>query len=246
MNELKRQWKQLAAKIDAYSQRERIIFAVTGALALFMLVNLVALEPMAAQKKKLREQIRLESTQIEGLEAERLLAVQQQSADPDAANRARLQQLSERLRKMHGTLLELQKGLVPPARMASMLEDILRRNGKLKLVALDTLPPVNLLDPKPAEPAPVTPAPAPAVPAPAQGSPGETAPTTTAAIYKHGVVLTLQGNYLDMLRYMADLEATPWQLYWGSAKMNVGEDRQQATLTLILHTLSLDKKWLDL
>jgi MSHA biogenesis protein MshJ len=64
-------------------------------------------------------------------------------------------------------------------------------------------------------------------------------------IYKHGVEITVQGGYLDMLNYMNELESMPWQVFWGKAKLNADEYRQ-ATLVLTLYTLSLDKKWLKL
>ncbi|MCP2937826.1 type 4a pilus biogenesis protein PilO, partial [Salmonella enterica subsp. enterica serovar Typhimurium] len=55
-------------------------------------------------------------------------------------DRVRLQALRQQLAEMQHNLKELQKGLVSPERMSSLLEDILRRNGKLRLIALKTLP----------------------------------------------------------------------------------------------------------
>ena len=55
----------------------------------------------------------------------------------------------------------------------------------------------------------------------------------------------MRGTYLDMLRYMAQLETIPMQVFWGKARLEV-EEYPQATLTLTLYTLSLDKKWLNL
>ena len=42
---------------------------------------------------------------------------------------------------------------------------------------------------------------------------------------------------------MTELEAMPWQLYWGKVNLNA-ESYPKVTLTLTLFTLSLDKKWL--
>jgi len=64
-------------------------------------------------------------------------------------------------------------------------------------------------------------------------------------VYKHGVEITVQGAYLDMIGYMTELEGMPAQLFWGKARMSVDE-YPQATLTLTLFTLSLDKKWLNI
>jgi MSHA biogenesis protein MshJ len=55
----------------------------------------------------------------------------------------------------------------------------------------------------------------------------------------------VRGNYLDMLNYMAALEAMPTQLFWGKAELQV-EEYPGARLTLTLYTLSLDAQWMKL
>jgi MSHA biogenesis protein MshJ len=65
------------------------------------------------------------------------------------------------------------------------------------------------------------------------------------AIYKHEVEIVFQGNYLDMLSYMRELESLPEQVYWNKGKLTVIE-YPKASLTLNLFTLSLEKKWLNL
>ena len=64
-----------------------------------------------------------------------------------------------------------------------------------------------------------------------------------AQIYKHGVEITVQGTYLDLLAYLAELERLPWRMYWGNLDLKVDE-YPQSTLVLTLYTLSLDKAWL--
>ena len=143
-----------------------------------------------------------------------------------------------------GDLAGLKNVLVKPENMASMLEDILKRNGKLRLISLNTLP-VSSLIPAASEeiknPLEKIAAAAPSTTVIATSQSG----TGTGDIYKHGVEIVVQGKYLDMMSYMVALEAMPWQLYWGRAKMHV-ETYPEATLSLTLFTLSLDKKWLNL
>lgn len=243
---MKKNWLKIAQKIDALSVRERIILVGAGAVVLVMLMTFLVIDPLFLEQKKLRMQAQQAREQMAALAIERQQVLQQQAFDPDAANRARLQVVSQQLQQMQGVLLDLQKGLVSPNRMAALLEDIIQRNGKLRLVSLHTLEPVNLITPK-KDDTKLT-----AVNTLTATTPGAAVekpvlPNTTAAIYKHGVELTLQGNYLDMMRYMSDLEAMPWQLYWGQAKLEASDERTPvSTLTLTLFTLSLDKKWLNL
>jgi MSHA biogenesis protein MshJ len=90
------------------------------------------------------------------------------------------------------------------------------------------------------------------VPATAPGAPAAVAPAAAKAapkppelLYRHGVELTVQGRYLDMVDYMSALEAMPTQLFWGKARLEVAEF-PNARLTLTLYTMSLDKKWMKL
>jgi MSHA biogenesis protein MshJ len=64
-------------------------------------------------------------------------------------------------------------------------------------------------------------------------------------VYRHDVEIVVQGGYLDIMKYLAQLEAMPWHLFWSKAKLSVDE-YPKTTLTLTLFTLSLDKKWLNL
>ena len=62
-------------------------------------------------------------------------------------------------------------------------------------------------------------------------------------VYKHGIELTLQGAYLDLLDYLARLERLPVQMFWAHAKMDAG-DYPRVRLTVTVYTLSLNKNWL--
>jgi MSHA biogenesis protein MshJ len=128
----------------------------------------------------------------------------------------------------------MEHGLVPPERMAPLVDTILRANARLKLVSMRTLP-VESMTALGAEPqAAAAPAPAAAGAAPA-----------TELLYRHGVEVTVRGNYLDMVDYMSALEAMPTRLFWGRAQLDV-EEYPASRLTLTLYTLSLDRKWMKL
>jgi MSHA biogenesis protein MshJ len=239
---MKQYWQKSVLKIDALTLRERIIIFAMVAILLIAIVNVLFLDPLFTRQKQLSEQLKTEQLLVNQIQTEIRQAVMVQK-DPDAANRERLKTLTQELSQMQTVLLDMQKGLVSPDKMTLLLEDILKRNGKLRLLSLKTLSSSNLLEPV-----------APEIKAGAEKNVVLTAATTknvsenaplAGAVYKHGVEIVVQGGYLDMVNYMAQLEAMPWQLFWGKAKLNV-DDYPKATLTLTLFTLSLDKKWLNL
>jgi MSHA biogenesis protein MshJ len=225
-------------KVDAMTLRERVIIFALLALVLALLVNSTVLNPQFTKQKVLSQQITQQHVLMSALQEEIQSKVKAQQVDPDAVNRARLETLKGQLHQAQGALKDMQKGLVPADKMTAMLEDILRQNGRLRLVSMKTMPAVSLNDAidnanKPLDPA------ATAVKDKVQNKKKD------ESIYMHGVELVVEGGYLDMMNYMSSLEKMPWQLFWSKVKLNVDE-YPKATLTLSLFTLSLDQKWMDM
>ncbi|MEO8407551.1 MAG: MSHA biogenesis protein MshJ [Oxalobacteraceae bacterium] len=241
---MKQSLQRIILKIDAMSLRERIMIFAGTALTSMLMLNALLFDPQFAQQKQLSQQIKQDQSKIAEMQTQIQQQVKSQGVDPDAANNALLQSFQQQSQQMQGDLAGLNKVLVKPENMASLLEDLLKRNGKLRLVSLKTLP-VGSLIPTASEETRNSPdkiaVAAPSTPATVTAQGG----TDTGDIYKHGVEIVVQGKYLDMLAYMTALEAMPWQLYWGKARMQVGT-YPEATLSLTLFTLSLDKKWLNL
>ena len=67
----------------------------------------------------------------------------------------------------------------------------------------------------------------------------------TPALYRHGVELSIEGRYGDLLAYLHALEASPQRLLWGSLQLKVLQ-HPQVQLTLRLHTLSTDAHWVEI
>lgn len=240
---MKQHWQKLSAKIDGLSLRERvIIFAMIAVLAIAVF-NALLLDPLFGKQKRLSQQVRTDQALIEQLQGQMRETVKSRQ-DPDAENRARLKELRLRLEAMHARLVEMEKGLVSPSRMPALLGDILKRDSRLNLVSLKTLPALPLSEAdsvdsvitvqKIAVNAGVSPK-----------KPAADEASDANPVFRHGVEIVVQGSYLNMLQYMDALESMPWQLFWSKAKLQVDE-YPKSTLTLTLYTLSLDKKWLNL
>lgn len=235
---MKRRWTVLAARIDALSQRERIMSFAATASALVFLGYTLAIGPLLRQQEQLRRQIVQQQDNIAGIHAEIAQKIEAARADPDAPLRERLQAVRDESGRLGGELRAMQQGLVPPERVAPLLESILRANGRLKMVSVRTLPVESLSDigskrKDAGKPDAVA---APSVKPPA---------AARDLLFRHGVELTVRGSYLDMIDYMTALESLPTQLFWGKADLAV-EEYPSVRLTLTLYTLSLDEKWMKL
>ncbi|MBD8655362.1 hypothetical protein IFT68_06965 [Oxalobacteraceae sp. CFBP 13730] len=236
---MKQRVLELAARMDALSLRERgMVFGATVAVLAFAGHTFV-LAPQDAKQAALRTQIDQQHAAIAAIDGEITARVEGSRIDPDAQSRARLNTMQQEMGQLGSQLLALEHGLVPPERMGPLVEGILRANGRLKLVSMRTLP---------AEPLAAPGATAAAVPPAASAVPAGAAPQAggdVPLLYRHGVEVTVRGNYLDMVDYMNALDAMPTRMFWGRARLDV-ETYPSARLTLTLHTLSLDRQWMKL
>jgi len=228
---MKQQWLTFAARVDALSLRERILtFGATAAVLVFA-AQMSVIGPLLRRQELLRGEVVRQQNDIEGANAQIVQKLKEAEADPDAPVRARLQAVREESGRLSESLRAMQQGLVPPERMAPLLESILRANGRLKMVSVRTLP--------------VEPLSAIGAPASAAASAPAPGPAKRELLFRHGVELAVRGSYLDMVDYMSALEALPTQLFWGKAQLEV-EEYPSVRLTLTLYTLSLDEKWMKL
>jgi MSHA biogenesis protein MshJ len=227
---MKKYWVNISTRIDALTLRERSFLFVAAAGVLIFLVFFFFLNPTYARHKSLLLTMSQQRDMIAAADAEIAQTMLAHTQDPDAVERQRLQQIKTEAQALSSALMAMQQGMVPPERMTGLLEQILRAHRSLRLTGLRTLP----------EDAPPA-----ATVAPAAGAPVAAASAPPELLHRHGVELILKGSYPDMVAYMAALEGMQGQIFWGSAEMKV-DTHPNATLTLVVYTISLDKKWLKL
>ncbi|WP_075796061.1 hypothetical protein [Massilia putida] len=231
---MKRRWLQFTARVEALQPRERIMAFGAAVVVLVFLANSLVFAPLSRKEAALRQTLAQQAGAIEGIDADIASKARAYANDPNEALRKRLGALRAETERTSADLRTMQKGLVPPERIAPLLESILRANGRLKLVSLKTLP-VTTLNEGAAAPA--------AAPAASTATPPVV--KSSDLLYRHGVELTVRGSYLDMVDYMHALETLPTQLFWGKAQLDA-EAYPNVRLTLTLYTLSLDSKWMKL
>lgn len=225
-------WQAWAARIDALSERERLVvlLALLGAAA--FLLHLVLLQPVMAQNRQLVQRAQSQAQELQEIQRRIEALAQGEAAGPDRLSRERLSALQRELKALEASLRDRQSHLVPPERIARLLREVLERNRGLQLVSLTTLPPADLADPDPARGA------AENLPRlQAQGGEGR------EQLYRHGVEISVRGSYPDLLRYVTELEKLPWRMYWGRLQLAV-DKYPVSTLTLTVYTLSVERTWL--
>ncbi len=219
----------LAQKIDALSVRERVILFVLMLAAIWAVMDALLLAPQERVRKAEQDKITQARSKLD--EAEHALALRANQPDPDMDARQRLEGARAALQARMQTAATIQAHLVAPKDQVRVLQGLLSDQTGLQLRNLDTLPPepVGLASPD-------------AVPDGGMKLAGAQA-AGPAALYKHGVKLTLVGSYATLTRYMETLERLPLGFYWARAELDASV-YPEVSLTLTLYTLSLERTWL--
>ena len=212
-------WTTLANKINDRNLRERGLIFLMVVSVLVAIIFTLFLEPQLAKQKALSQQMVQQQDQIKGIQAQLQAMEQTRGIDPDADNRAKLESLRIQLVQIKALMQVKQQHLIPPDKIAGLLEDMLSRNRQLQLISLLSLPATTVTGEE------------------------EQATAVEKEFFRHGVEVSVRGNYFDLLDYVAQLEKLPTQMFWGKASLTV-EQYPVSRLTLTLYTLSLDKVWL--
>jgi MSHA biogenesis protein MshJ len=111
--------------------------------------------------------------------------------------------------------------LIDPEKMFQLLNQLIYRDSKLKLLSL------KRREVKPAIPV---------AEGEEAGQPG---------IYRHVLEIEFAGKYLDILSYMETLEALDWKLLWDEIEI-VSDEHPVVTFKLVISTLSTRKEWVGI
>jgi len=255
--------RALGARIDARAPRERILLCAVAAAIAFMLIDALLFGPALKTWQATTRQHQEAQASIARLQAEagqrQAEAVQQQRRQ-----QAELATWRQRVREGETQLRSYEATLIGPDQMLPVLDKLLASHGQLKLRNLQPLARTDLLAGTANDSAAPLPnatslsqavASARGAELAAPATPVKTTPKLPEAakaadaqaptLYRHGVQLTVEGSYADLLTYVQALEAMPQRMLWGDVSFKV-EQYPRAALTLQLYTISRDRHWLEI
>lgn len=219
---------RMAERYNRLKDRERLAVFVAGVVVILGLGFLLAIDGALVRQKSLRQSVESQQRELAQLQAQNADLTRSLGRDPDATSRERIATLRAELSAFDAELRDMQRGLVAPERMVRLLEGMLAGNSRVRLVSLKTLPVTSLVEP---------------VKQVADDGSGSVAVEQRQLVYKHGIELTVEGSYPDLVEYQARLEKLPWQMFWARSQLDASR-YPEVRLTLTLYTLSLDKAWL--
>jgi hypothetical protein len=217
----------LLIRYQQLSTRERLMLGVAAFAMVYFLLDLLLVTPQLEKRSALATQAEQQRIEQEALV---LVLKNQTTAQDNALLRARDERDALAVTVAQG------EQLLSDARGRPQVGPLLRRlvsdSPGLFLTGLRTLPSTVFFQPK----SPASPPPA------ASGTPAELPPAPQLdipALHVKTVETSIQGNYLDLLRYMSMLRDHPQRLYWDSASITVSS-YPQASLRLVQKMLTTE------
>lgn len=196
---------------------ERLLVLLAAAIAIFFIVDIGLLIP---QQKKLADLQRLDKTHLEELSLiERNVSLGNEQLSKD---RATFDQLNKQIADFNAVLGQSDGDSFD---VGSLLKELLDVTPGLSLVSFKTLPVVPFYTPEVKDSS-----------ANKNAAPSEI-DKFQKVIYKHGVEISVKGNYLALLSYMENLQKYPKRLFWSEAKLEVVA-YPDAVLKLVIYSLS--------
>lgn len=208
-----------SAYLEAREPRERYLLIAVAVALIYFTADALFLASMLERKGQLQTQLNSmqvanQNSQQQAEHSKVIKAAQQQALT------SQLQELRARLHRLDGQLEVATSGFVPAAAMPQLLEQILQAHKGLSLIALENLPVQTLYSPE-----------------------SSADKESSAALYRHGVKLQLQGSYASALAYLQQLESLQWHFEWDSLSYMI-EEYPKGKLSLAVFTYSSDKEWI--
>jgi MSHA biogenesis protein MshJ len=213
--------RNLAARIDARTRRERMLLIAAGATIVLLAWDTTVRAPLAErQRVALEREAQVEADLAtmrasEGTLREQLTALSSTRADEQVGA------LQARIAAVDGELQARTQGLISPHQMVAVLRAFVAGDERIELVALrnDAAEPI--------------------VTAKDAGA----AVATVPRVFRHRVELVLRGEYFALLEYLRRVEGLEWRFRWDALNVTTLE-YPIAEAVIVLSTLSFAEGWI--
>lgn len=235
-------WYAKAEVFDAKPIRERLIVAALLLAVVWSAFNFTLLAPLEGEKSKLHERLEAAESEIKKLSTMEMVLTKALSNDPNAQKKKEIDRLEKHLDDLEENLQTLSVGLIPADELTLALHDVLHSLGSLKLVGMETLAPTQLRLHGNDD----------AVLEGGEGGEGSDGVDQNVeldesgkvieqvGVFKHSVVVALEGKYFDVVSYLRALESLPWKIYWQGVDYEV-LTYPKAKVLIEVYTLSTEE-----
>lgn len=207
---------------DRYEERPRAekgIMLAVSLMVIFWLYVIGVSDPLAASITALDQQILTAQVQVSALQARQQDARQAGENDPNLFVREQLEELVLAEATARQQLEEINGSVISATTMNRLLSEVLGTHDGLRLVRLENRPAERLV--------------------------GNDLSETAQLMYRHGLVLEFEGDYLSLLKYLVYLEGLSENFFWESLSITPGEWPQSA-IRMELSALSPEESFVGI
>lgn len=201
---------------DARAPRERVMITLAAAALLWMAADRLWITPAWIQWEHARAELALAEQHLQHTQRD---AEQWLAIQQQRNTQLEAEWRTLQARVAHSEIGATQPGLIQSTEVLPLLAQLLTTHPGLQVRGLQSLPPQAVTN----------------------GNAGNGVP----ALFRHGVELTLEGPYAELVGYLQGLENAPHKVLWGGLTLKVTQ-HPQVLMTLRLHTLSQASGWMEM
>jgi MSHA biogenesis protein MshJ len=223
--------KTWQVRFDGMSLRERAGIVAAALVLVYFFMELGLFNPEAARAKALTRRIEAQQVELAAVRKEIGALTELLMHDPNVKELAQIESMKNSIAQADALIGQLDSN---SPQVSAVVKELLAGSSGLTLVSLKTLPVSTVFQSKAAPvAAPAKPAADAKDAAPKPAAP----PRPAAAIYRHGIDISIRGNYLALLPYLERLQKYPKPLFWGDASLSV-QDYPEGVLNFKVYAMS--------
>lgn len=217
----------LIAKLVKLTLLDRLLGVLALAMALYLIVSVALLDPQQKKINDFQQSSKANKTELDAIKGilSATESLPSQSLEQISGDAVAVAELKKQIADAAAFYNQVD---ATTTQVKSLLKEMLAANPKLTLVSLRTLPvePFYLPDSKTIEPNKTDTSKVDANNAQPQRS-----------LYKHGVEISIRGDYATLITYMENLQKYPKRLFWAETKLDV-MTYPDTVLKLVIYSLS--------
>lgn len=214
--EIMTQWRRMKRQFDTRQLSERRILIIAAVCVSWFLLDAIWVTPSFNKFKESRKTY-AQATERSVANQARQDSLMQTVATQKAQAVAELAQIRTRMDEAKSMLEQMQSKLAPASEMRLFLEALLAKQGQLRVLSIQTMPPQSVVAP---------------------GS-------TRSLLYRHGLQIEVGGEFHDLVAWLHSAESMPKQLLWDDLSLQ-SDEKNGLVLRVQVHTLSPDKEALEI
>lgn len=202
--------------IDTLSKRDQMALAIIVIVAVTLLWFTLAYTPLSHDKQAAAQDIGQRNTVLAATQAKMQALQQSLNEDPDRDSKELLTTYLMEGKRLDQALTKTSTQIINPQEMANLLEQILKSQPELKFISLENKPAtMELIESRDAD---------------------TKAANHVGTIYRHSVVLKIEGSYHHAMLYLQKLEQFSWNFFWQEIEIET-QKYPNARITLEVYTL---------